>query len=458
MKIFKLLLLIIPVIILSCSDDDEGTTPVTSSFTVTIENVNTPKSFFQSGIFNTPDGASDPGPVLPGSGDSYSFSFHAGPSYLPMTETKLTFLTMLVASNDLFFAPKGMGIDLYDDAGNPITGDITDQVFLWDAGTEVNRAPGSSDQPPSGEPAGTGTDESGTVTLLEEMTGVIPVTILNDMDMEETYEYPTISEMIKVSIANDGTMFTVTIENMSGSSNTPTPLSPGGFVVHTADNPIFTNGDPERDNGVQEIAEDGMPGNFATFIEENTGLIVPLSPGAFAVHDEGVNPIFSSGSPDFDEGLEAIAEDGIPADLVSALNAKGEVSMAGAFDTPVGASTPAAIGPGGSYSFTISAVPGDRLSLVTMFVQSNDWFYSFSEDGLALFDGNVPVSGDVTASINLYDAGTEIDEVPGAGLNQVIRQSGFDIGPADPNNTVRAVNEAGLPSVAEVIQVSITPN
>ena len=57
---------------------------------------------------------------------------------------------MLVGSNDLFLAPLGTGIDLYDENGNPVNGDITDQVYLWDAGTEVNRAPGSDDQPGPG--------------------------------------------------------------------------------------------------------------------------------------------------------------------------------------------------------------------------------------------------------------------------------------------------------------------
>ncbi|KKL45544.1 hypothetical protein LCGC14_2354640, partial [marine sediment metagenome] len=48
---------------------------------------------------------------------------------------------MLAATNDVFFAPKDEGIALFDENGNPISGDITDQVYLWDAGTEVNEEP-----------------------------------------------------------------------------------------------------------------------------------------------------------------------------------------------------------------------------------------------------------------------------------------------------------------------------
>ena len=60
---------------------------------------------------------------------------------------KLSFATKFVQSNDLFYAPDGEGIAVWGDDG-PITGDITDQIMLWDAGTEVNQEPGTgADQP-----------------------------------------------------------------------------------------------------------------------------------------------------------------------------------------------------------------------------------------------------------------------------------------------------------------------
>ena len=36
----------------------------------------------------------------------------------------------------------GVGISVFDNGGDPISGDITDQVFLWDACTEANQEPG----------------------------------------------------------------------------------------------------------------------------------------------------------------------------------------------------------------------------------------------------------------------------------------------------------------------------
>ena len=432
-------------------------------FKVTIENVSRAFDFFQSGIFNTPTGASAPGPVLPGSGDTYQFSFYAGPSVLPGTQTKLSFATMLVGSNDLFLAPLGTGIDLYDENGNPVNGDITDQVYLWDAGTEVNRAPGSDDQPgPGNMPPGSGTPETANVQLLEEMSGVIPVTIVDDADMEMTFNYPAVDQLINVSIANDGILFTVTIENASAGQSVETPLSPGGYVVHTADNPIFTNSEPERGNGIKEIAEDGDASVFGDFVAANTGLTVPLSPGVWAVHGEGVNALFDSGSPDRGEGLVAIAEDGDPAALAAALAGNTDIISSAVINTPDGADAPGPIGPGGTYSFKIFAKPGKNLAFTTMFIQSNDWIYTFAQGGLPLFKNGSPVNGDVTNSVLLYDVGSEVDQFPGAGLDQAIRQSGPDTGASDDNNMLRRLNFDNtdpfeIPPTNQVVKVTVTP-
>lgn len=68
-----------------------------------------------SGVFNTPVGADMPGPALPGG--RYSFEFSASPGQ------SLSFATMFVQSNDLFFAPMDTGIPLFSgDGGAPLTG------------------------------------------------------------------------------------------------------------------------------------------------------------------------------------------------------------------------------------------------------------------------------------------------------------------------------------------------
>ena len=98
------------------------------------------------------------------------------------------------------------------------------------------------------------------------------------------------------------------------------------------------------------------------------------------------------------------------------------------------------------------------MHLATMFVQSNDYFFADS-DGIRLFHGSTPLSGDVTDAISLYDAGTEVDGAPGTGADQVLTQGGaLDVG-ADENGVVAPASDDGfeLPADEDVIQVTITP-
>ena len=132
-------------------------------------------------------------------------------------------------------------------------------------------------------------------------------------------------------------------------------------------------------------------------------------------------------------------------------------SVAGAFDTPSGGAGAAPAFPGESYVFEVTAVPGDRLSFATMYVQSNDLFFGPSDSGLDLFPAGSPLDGDVTGMILLWDAGTEVNERPGFGLNQAPRQSGPDTG-ADESGTVRQVNDGyAYPDVSDVIRVTVRP-
>lgn len=112
------------------------------------------------GIFNTPSGADKPGPLLPGSSYEFSFTGKEG--------MKLNLIAMYGQSNDLFYAPR-VALDLFDRDGNALTGDITDQLLLWDAGTEVNQAPGVGDeQAPRQKMANTGKAENGVVSLVKD--------------------------------------------------------------------------------------------------------------------------------------------------------------------------------------------------------------------------------------------------------------------------------------------------
>ncbi len=181
--------------------------------------------------------------------------------------------------------------------------------------------------------------------------------------------------------------------------------------------------------------------------------IVPISPGAYAVFT-GANPIFTLGGM-ADAGTEAIAEDGVTDQTVAKLNADANVTSGGAFknvDGPILPNKPA--------SFTFTATEGQKLQIATMFVQSNDWFYAFGNGGLDLFNGTTPISGDVTSSLVLYDAGTEEDTAPGTGDFQKPAQADgeVNVGPADDDTTIRVAGGFTIPATASVIRVTITTN
>lgn len=352
-----------------------------------------------------PDSAPSP-PIFPGGVYEFTVSGTPGDS--------LSLATMFVQSNDLFLAPGPGGIDLFE--GNaPVDGDVTDQLALWDAGTEIDQEPGvGGDQAPRQSTRGTGAsdDNSSTVRMVAAVN-------------HEGYDYPSVSAVIRVTITPVETRpFRVRVENVS------------------------------------------IPETLAT---ADGGKPVPLSPGAYAVHGAS-RPLYSPGEP-ASAGIESLAEDGVPTALLGELGSTSFVHDAGAFagpqtvadpNQPDGTPTPP-IFPGGAYEFTVSAAPGDRLSLATMFVQSNDLFYAPGPDGIELFAEGEPVIGDVTDRITLWDAGTETDQEPGIGDDQAPRQSAPETGPADDNSSTvqpaASVNDEGYdyPPPSAVIRVTVTP-
>lgn len=122
--------------IVSCSsDDDSGVNeyPI-AKVKLNVENVLQAKTLVESGTFESNDAHAPL--TFPGESTSFTFSAAKGQS--------ITFAAMYGWSNDLFFAPVNPGIALYDAQGNPIEGDVSDHVKLWDNSTRINQVPGAN--------------------------------------------------------------------------------------------------------------------------------------------------------------------------------------------------------------------------------------------------------------------------------------------------------------------------
>lgn len=436
----------------ACGDDGDGegdASAETHRFTISIENVAPQRPFTSAAVFNTPRGDSEPGPATPGK--RYEFTIHAGRTQ------KLSFVTMLAATNDLFYGPDGNGIALYDEDGEPISGDVTDQVYLWDAGTEVNEEPRVGPNTVSQQEApDTGPDEDGDVLALEDVAG-------------DSFDYPAVSDVIAVSIEHvEGTEFAVTIANVSPDDALQTsegdfaaPVSPGVWVVHRASDPLFSVGMPDRDQGLEHIAEDGDPSELAEFAAENTGVTFPASPGVWVVHAAGSSPLYTEGDADYGDGVERIAEDGNPAMLGASIESLAGVVRGEVFNMPVGSDEPGPIVPGSSYEFSVEASPGQRLSFVSMLAATNDAFFGPSDSGIALFDDDgAPLEGDVSDQVYLWDAGTEANEEPLVGPNTVTNQLEPDTGRSG-ESSVQLLSEVDgdefdYPDVDSLLQVRIS--
>ena len=181
-----------------------------------------------------------------------------------------------------------------------------------------------------------------------------------------------------------------------------------------------------------------------------------FSPGTAVIHTESA-PIFTSGRKDRGKGLEAQAEDGDPSKLAKALKGAKGVKSVAVYNTPVSAKDPGPITPGATYETTVSAVPGDKLTITLMMGQSNDWFYAPAESGIELFKNGKAISGDISSQIILWNAGTEVDQEPGIGPDQGPRQKGANTGAAENGILTKVQDGKTYAQADKVLRVTIKP-
>lgn len=421
---------ILPLTFTACKKDSV-TPPASNKTTITVENVLNSSSLVESGTFQ---GTDTPPIILPGQTVSFRFSASIGQA--------VTFSSMYGWSNDLFFAPANPGIALYDQNKKPIEGDVSAQIKLWDNGTRINQAPGANVVHP-------GIAENNAITEV------------NGKDAQGN-TYAPASSLVKANLKYEGdSYFTLTLQNISGGTANPTPLSPGvwavsyiagGKLLNSA--PIFTSGQPTA-NGLTQLAEAGNNAPLYSYIKSNTGIFTPLSPILVVVYNGIDNPIFKTGEKDRNEGLKELAQQGNATLLAAALKGRPGVKNVYVLPAPNSTILLPIIGnqPGGSVSQELSVAKGDRIAIATMYGFSNDWFFASSGNG-----SDATQTADISSSIRLYDNGTAVDQFPGAGNNQ------FNLGgaTATQSNVIAGVPNPNpfttLPAITDLIKVKIKVN
>lgn len=423
----KWFLMILPLLAMSCHKNDDTAADM-QEHTLTVQNVLQARSLVESGTFQM-DGASPL--IMPG--QSVSFRFSAAPGQA------VTFAAMYGYSNDLFFAPENPGIALYDDNNNPIQGDVSARIKLWDNGTRVNQAPGATVNHP-------GTAENKPV---QEVSGT---------DAQNNHYLPA-SSLVKATLIYEGdSYFTLTLKNISGGTANETPLSPGVWAISYIaggqllnQKPVYQKGSSSA-NGLTPLAEMGDNSQLYSYIKDNTGIFTPLSPILVVVYNGIPNPVFTSGMKDAGLGLKALAQKGDASGLAAALKGMKGVKQVYILPDPANTVLLPSIEsqPGGTVSQKLEVSQGDHLVIATMYGFSNDWFFSTGENGI-----DATQTGDFSDSIHLFDDGTAVSQFPGAGNSQ----ANLGGSPEPANKPIEEVPNPNtfntLPEISKMIKVEL---
>lgn len=125
-------------------------------------------------------------PIAPGGAFEFTIDIEPG--------DRLSFASMFVPSNDIFMAPGAAGIQVWPMDGEPVSGDVTDAVELWDAGTEPNAQPPGegADQAPTQDSPDQGDEQDGVVRPLSAV--------------DDGHRYPSAGDLIRVTLAPAGSM------------------------------------------------------------------------------------------------------------------------------------------------------------------------------------------------------------------------------------------------------------
>ncbi len=197
---------------------------------------------------------------------------------------------------------------------------------------------------------------------------------------------------------------------------------------------------------------DGDRSGGEALVAEQTG-ITHVAGAGFAGVALDAEKLFALGDVDRGQGLENLAEDGNPLPLLEIDAFTDSVVFA---DEEGGGYEP--LLPGTVTSFEIEASEGEGLFFATMLAQTNDLFFGTPPEGLPLFEGGAPISGEIAGELVLYDAGTELNQPPGLGSDQAPRQRAPDQGPIDETLEIREPTDGySYPPATAVLSVTVAP-
>ncbi|MEL6185814.1 MAG: spondin domain-containing protein [Myxococcota bacterium] len=331
------------------------------------------------------------GPVM--GGDSVSFDA------TPTAEAPvLSFATMVIATNDAFFALPPSGIALLDGNGAPrpaaeVQAEMRSRLAIWDAGTEIDQIPGvGPDQPQRG---------GGNV-------GAVDPNPMVRRHGDTTNLFANLSTILDVTVVNGAAAgsFDVTIQaTAEGVANGFPILTPVAWAVHSDATGFFTPGMPAS-APIEALAEDGDPSMLAAALGTNA-----------AVGSSGVQ-----GSAPFMPGAAVT------------------FSVSPTMDAPF-------------LSFATMIVPSNDLFLA--FGRSG--VRLLAQDGTARTDAEIAT--DIAAALAIWDAGTEQNQSGAGGADQAPRQAGPNTGEAEGDGNVRAVPDGvwTYPTPSESVRVTIRP-
>lgn len=162
---------------------DEGTERIAEDGFIMAEDeqVSNASAVKMNGTFDSPGGPDD-GPALL-AGEHATFMVKAKPG------DRLQLETMFVQSNDWFYAFGYKGLSLFD-GKTPVSGDVTEYLVLYDAGTEEDTPPGTGpNQKPVQDPMATNVGPDDSVNQVKEAS-----------ERHPGFTIPSAASVIKVTV------------------------------------------------------------------------------------------------------------------------------------------------------------------------------------------------------------------------------------------------------------------